>query len=480
MRADFTKLDRAFNPRCIAVIGDSGDFQWLHAHRKFKGKLYSVQVNPMTIETIEKMGIKNYTSLLQIPDPVDLAIVSVNRKVALEVLEDCISKEVASAYFFTSGFSETLTEEGIKFEQLLKEKAEEAGFNLIGPNCMGIFNPKLGVKQVPGQYDNTSGPVGFISQSGTHALNFALDARLQGLTISKSISFGNGTVLDSAEFLDYFGQDEEIKVIGMYLEGVKDGRRFLEVLRKVSTRKPVVIWKGGRTEGGERAIASHTGSLAVPRTVWDATMRQHGAVNVEGMDELIDALKALLYLSPVSGQRVAIAGGSGGQSVAIADSVIEAGLEVPPLTKDSYDELGTFFDIIGGGYGNPIDTGNSNRDQLSRIMDIMIQDANVDNIVMLMGVGMGGSGPRQSQGGSTPQNEIPGGTDSVIALRKKTSKPVLAAVSAPFAPGGVQEARGMIRELQEGGVPAFVSVERAATALRKALDYYSQRDVLKS
>lgn len=480
MRADFEKLDRAFNPRCIAVVGDSGDFQWLHAHRKFKGKLYSVQVNPKTIEVIKEMGVENYTSLLHIPDPVDLAIVSVNRKAALEVLDDCIRKDVGGAYFFTSGFSETLTEEGIKLEGLLKERAEEARFNLIGPNCMGIFNPRLGVKQVRGQYDDTSGQVGFISQSGTHALNFALDARLQGLTINKSISFGNGTVLDSAEFLDYFGQDEEVKVIGMYLEGVREGRRFLEVLREVSVRKPVVIWKGGRTEGGERAIASHTGSMAVPRNIWDATMRQCGAVNIEGMDELIDALKALLYLSPVSGKRVAIAGGSGGQSVAIADSVIEAGLEVPPLTKESYDELEKFFDIIGGGYGNPIDTGNSNRDQLTRIMDIMVKDANVDNIVMLMGVGMGGSGPRQSDGGSASQDKLPGGTDSVIALKKKTSKPVLAAVSAPFAPGGVREAREMIKALQEGGVPAFVSVERAATALRKALDYYSQRDVLKS
>ena len=480
MRADFEKLDRAFNPKCIAVVGDSGDFQWLRAQRKFKGKLYSVQVNPKTIEVIKGMGVENHTSLIHIPEPVDLAIVSVNRKVALEVLEDCIRKDVGGAYFFTSGFSETLTKEGIKLEGLLKEKAEEARFNLIGPNCMGIFNPRLGVKQAQGQYDDTSGPVGFISQSGTHALNFALDARLQGLTISKSISFGNGTVLDSGEFLDYFGQDEEIKVIGMYLEGMREGKRFLEVLKKVSTRKPVVIWKGGRTEGGDRAIASHTGSLAVPRTVWDAIMRQCGAVNVEGMDELIDALKALLYLSPVSGKRVAIAGGSGGQSVAIADCVNEAGLAVPPLTKESYDELEKFFDIIGGGYGNPIDTGNSNREQLMRIMDIMVKDANVDNIVMLMGVGMGGSDPRQRDGGPSHQDKLPGGTDSVIALKKKTSKPVLAAVSAPFAPGGVREAREMIKTLQEGGVPGFVSVERAAMALKKALDYYSQRDVLKS
>jgi len=471
LRADLEKLDRAFNPRCIAIVGDSGRFQWLQGHSNFKGKLYSVQVNPRTIETIEKMGVENHTSLMDIPDPVDLAIVAVNRKVALEVLEDCIRKDVAGAYFFTSGFAETYTEEGIELERLLKEKAEEAKFNLIGPNCMGIFNPKLGVKQGFGQYDGTSGPIGFISQSGTHALNFALEARLQGLNISKSVSFGNGTVLDSAEFLAYFGQDDEIKVIGMYLEGIRDGRRFIDVLKEVSVRKPVVIWKGGRTEGGERAIASHTGSLAVHRTIWDATMTQHGAVNVDGMDELIDALKALLYLSPVYGKRVAIAGGSGGQSVAIADAVMEVGLEVPPLTRESYDELEAFYNIIGGGYGNPIDTGNSNRVQLKRIMNIIELDSNVDNIVILVGVGMGGSGLSQSARDSASQD--PGGPESVIELRKKTSKPVLATVAAPFAPGGVQEARQIIKVLQGGGVPAFISVERAAMALRKAYDYYS-------
>lgn len=480
MRADFAKLDRAFNPKCIAVIGDSGYFQWLRAQLNFKGKLYSVQVNPKTVEAIKKLGVENYASLLDIPDPVDLAIVAVGRRAALSVLDDCIRKEVAAAHFFTAGFSETDTEEGIKLERLLKEKAEEAKFHLIGPNCMGIFNPKLGVKQSMAQYDGICGPLGFISQSGTHAMNFGLEAHLQGLDINKSVSFGNGTVLDCAEYLEYFGQDKDIKIIGMYLEGLRDGRRFLKVLREVSGKKPVVIWKGGRTEGGERAIASHTGSLAVPQAIWDATMRQFGAVNVKGMEELIDALKALLYLSPVRGKRVALTGGSGGQSVAITDAFNEAGLEVPLLTQESYAELVTFFNLIGGGYGNPIDTGNSNRAQLVRIMDIVERDVNVDNIVLLMGLGMGGGPQDQPDGKTPPQDQVPGGADSVIALRKKTAKPVLAAVYSPFSVGGVQEARRVIKKLQDGGVPAFSTIERAATALKHALDYYSFRNRLDS
>jgi len=483
LKADLSKLDRAFNPRCIAVVGDSGDLLWIRAHSHFKGKLYSgklysIQVNPGTADAIRRLGVENYPSLLDVPEPLDLAIVTVNRTASLKVLDDCIRKGVAAAFFYTSGFAETATEEGIALERLLKERAEQAGFHLIGPNCMGIFNPRLGVKQGWAQYDGDSGPLGFISQSGTHALNFALDARLQGLTVNKSVSFGNGTVLDSSEFLYYFGRDPEIKVIGMYLEGVKEGGRFLKVLKEVSKKKPVVIWKGGRTEGGGRAIASHTGSLAMPQSLWKAAMGQCGAVNVGGMEELIDALKALLHLSPVRGRRVAIAGGSGGQSVAITDAVMEAGLEVPPLTRKSYDELGTFFNIIGGGYSNPIDTGNSNREQLTRIMDIIEQDPNIDNILILVGVGMGGSGQKQVGQGAPSRDPLPAGTDSVATLRKKTRKPVLAAVSAPFAPGGVEEARRVIKTLQEGGVPAYVSIDRAATALRKALDYYRSRGTL--
>jgi acyl-CoA synthetase (NDP forming) len=472
LRADFSKLDKAFNPKCMAVVGDSGWFQWLNGHRNFKGKLYSVQVNPKTIEAIKKMGVENYTSLLDIPEPVDFAIVAVGRAVALRVLDDCIRKGVAAAHFFTAGFSETDTEEGIRLERLLKEKAEAAHFHLIGPNCMGIFNPKVGLKQAATQYDGYWGPVGFISQSGTHAINFGLEAHLQGVDINKSVSFGNGTVLDAAEYLDYFGQDEEIKVIAMYLEGLRDGRRFLEVLKRVSARKPVVVWKGGRMEGGGRAIASHTGSLAVPQAIWDAAMRQGGAVTVARMEELIDTLKALLLLSPVKGNRVALTGGSGGQSVAITDAFNEAGLDVPLLTPDSYKELSKFYNLVGGGYVNPIDTGNSNRAELLRIMDIIERDANIDNVVLLMGLGMGGGPQDPNSDSSPPQDRVPGGVDSVIALRKKTSKPVMAAVYSPFSTGGVQEARRVIKKLQDGGVPAFTSVERAATALKNALDYY--------
>ena len=141
MKVDFKKLDRAFNPRCVVVVGDSkkGNFHWLNNESTFTGKLYSVQVNPESIEGIKALGVENYTSILDIPEPVDLAIINLPREMAPRILDDCIQKQVAAVHFFSAGFSETNTEEGIRLEQSIKEKAEQADFHIIGPNCRGIF-----------------------------------------------------------------------------------------------------------------------------------------------------------------------------------------------------------------------------------------------------------------------------------------------------------------------------------------------------
>ncbi len=464
MKVDFSKLDRAFNPKCLVVIGDKkeSNYMWLRSHSSFKGKLYSVQIDPREVEGIKELGVENYPSLMDVPEPVDLAIVAVPRTVAVRILDDCIRKDVAVAHFFTAGFSETDTDEGRRLQRLMTEKAAAANFHLVGPNCMGIFNPSIGLgRSEGGQYTVDAGAVGFISQSGTHAVGFNREAHLQGLEINKSVSFGNGIVLDSADYLEYFGQDSGIKVIGMYIEGVKDGQRFLKVLKEVSARKPVVIWKGGRTEEGERAIASHTGSLAVSQSIWDTAVKQCGAIKVARQEEIIDTLKALVYLKPVTGNRVAITGGSGGQSVAIADVFAEAGLKVPKLSKKSYDELATFFTLIGGGYLNPIDTGNTNRREIGRIMDILERDTNTDNLVLLANARTGPGGPGNTQ------------IDLLTGIRQKSSKPVLAIIPPSFDGEDVRHASELMLKLQSGGVPAFISLERGAFALRKALDYYS-------
>jgi acyl-CoA synthetase (NDP forming) len=464
MKVDFSKLDRAFNPRVMAVIGDKreSNYMWLRAQKSFRGKLYSVQIDPKEIDGIKELGIQNFTSLLDIPGPVDFAIVAVPRSVALRVLADLIRKDVGAAHFFTAGFAESDTDEGRELEKKMTEMARAAGFHLVGPNCMGIYSPGAGVKQNSEQSDAV-GHVGFISQSGNHAVNFVQEAHIQGVDANKVVSYGNGIALDSADYLEYFSADPEIRVIGMYVEGVKDGRRFLKTLSEAASKKPVVVWKGGRSDEGVRAIGSHTGSLAIPQEIWDSAVRQCRAVSVPRMEELIDTLKALLYLPPVKGDTVAAVGGSGGGSVAVSDAFAEAGLKVPPLSQSSYDEFASFWLNIGGGYKNPVDTYNPNRREMKRILDILSRDGNTDNIVALFAArhaGPGGQNPLDMQLGP------------FVGLRQKTIKPVMACITGSSSAETAAASLELMERLQAAGIPAFPGMERGAAALRNARDHY--------
>lgn len=462
MNTDFSKLHRAFNPKCIVVVGDKGetDFSWLKTQSNFKGKLYSVQTNPDHIKRIEAQGYKNYTSLREVPGQIDLAIIAVPRAVSVRILEDCIAKGVAAAHFFTSGFSETGTEEGVRLEESLVDKAKKANFNLIGPNCMGIFNPKIGLRQHQGQYTDICGPVGFISQSGTHAGTFSLEAHFHGVDISKSVSFGNGTVLDSTEYLEYFGQDTDTEYIAMYLEGVRNPRLFLEALKKVASRKPVVIWKGGQTDSGVRAIGSHTGSLAISHAVWSAALRQYGVIGVDNLEELIDTLNGLIHLIPVYGDRVGVAGASGGQSVAVADSFVKVGLKVPRLTQRSYTRLKSFFDLVGGSYGNPIDAGSKNIGQLLRILEILEEDKNIDNLVLAMT-------PRIWTWGYGFKKTF---VSAASEITKQSKKPLMAIIPRYSTAEDIRRTKLITDKLLEVGIPTFPTLERGARALRNVLD----------
>ncbi|MDD5500575.1 MAG: CoA-binding protein [Candidatus Omnitrophica bacterium] len=464
MKVDFTKLDKAFNPQCIAVVGDKGRLQRLHAQSTFKGTLYSVQIGSQSIKAIEALGVKNFTSLLDIPDPVDLAIVAVPRAVVPRILEDCIHKGVAAANFYAAGFAETNTEEGRELEKSLSDRAKQANFHLIGPNGVGIFNPELGLRQNAEQYVGMAGTVGLIAQSGTHAGRFSTEAYIQGVDINKAVSLGNGAVLDSADFLAYFGRQADIKAIGMYVEGIKSGRRFLNVLKEVAARKPVVIWKGGRSEEGRQAGVLHTGAMAISQDIWDAAIRQCGAVNVRNMEELIDTLGALLYLPSVHGNRIGVAGTSGGQSVVISDVFAEAGLSVPLLTQESRDKFAEFFNPVGGSYRNPIDAGVFNRPHLKRILEILAADANVDNIAIV--VWNTGSGIQEAL------QEL----SLVIEVKKRTKKPLVVILPYALLQWEMPQIRQATQNLRDNDIPTFFTLERGARALKNAWDYYRCRN----
>ena len=464
------KLDRAFNPRSVAVVGDKQalGYMWLKGLSCFKGMVYSVQVDPREFPGIAKLGVQNYQSLLDIAGSVDYVIAAVPRAIAPRIVEDCIRKDVGAVCFFTSGFAETDTEEGIRLQKVIAELARKAGLNLIGPNCVGLYNPKIGLRHTVAQSCDHEGSVGFIAQSGTHATLFSLMAQRNGIRISKSVSYGNAAVLDSTDFLEYLGSDEETRIIGIYVEGVADGRAFFRCLRDVAGRKPVVLWKGGGTEAGARAAASHTGALARPGSVWDAVITQCGAIRVDNVDEMIDTIKALLYVRPAKGTRVGLIAMSGGQSVALTDTFAKAGLDVPLLTQRSYDRLATFFNIIGGSYRNPFDISSTflmsenGAANLDRMLDVLNQDPNVDCIVLELL-------PVLRPFSSSPQSSDPI-LDNISAFAERSAKPFIAVATAAYnEPLAAETADTLVQK----GIASYPSFERAAKVLKRLTDHYT-------
>jgi acyl-CoA synthetase (NDP forming) len=467
------RLDRVFNPRSVAVIGDKQalGYMWLRSLSHFKGKVYSVQIDPNELPGIAELGVKNYPNLNDIPGPVDYVIAAVPRTVAPRIVKDCIQKEVGGVCFFTSGFAETNTEEGIRLQKTITELANEAGLLLIGPNCVGVYNPKIGLRHNPIQAYGEGGSVGFIAQSGTHATLFTMVGARHGIKFSKSVSYGNAAVLDSTDYLDYLKADDDTEIIGIYVEAVKDGRRFFRSLREVSTRKHVVIWRGGESEEGARATASHTGALAQSSTVWQALTRQCGAIKVENIDEMIDTVKGLLYIKPSRGNRVGLIAMSGGQSVIIADTFAKAGLKVPLLSKKSYERLAGFFNIIGGSYRNPFDISSSflmsdnALHNLSDMLDVMDKDPNIDNIVLELFTIISPF----SKNKETPDPLL----EIISEFRHNSRKPFMVIVTAAQNERLALEIRDMLMEKE---IPSYPNFEGGARTLKRLVDYYRLRE----
>ena len=470
------RLDRAFNPKTVAVVGDKKamGYMWLHAMQTFTGKLYSVQIDPNEIPGIEEIGVPNYPSLNDIPDEIDYVLCAVPRPVAARIVADCATKKVGAVALFTSGFAETETDEGIAAQKKVTDIARENDLLLIGPNCMGLYNRRLGVRHSGDQPAGDPGNVGFIGQSGTHTINFSLVGSVHGIKCSKTVSFGNAVLLDAPDYLDYFAQDAETEVIAMYIEGVKDGRRLLEALKAAAKRKPVVVWKGGTTTAGGRAVYSHTASLASAPAVWDAAMRQAWAITADNLDETIDVVKALVHCKPTTGRGMGLVAMTGGQSVVITDAFEREGLDVPLLTPASYEKLGEFFNIIGGSYRNPLDAGGTIGmgfvpGNLQKLFDILNEDVNIDAVALEI------SGTFIAR----RMKQNPGLMDAMIEAlathRDSSPKPFVAIAH----PSHVEDVMTEIRhKLLDRGVATFTSFQSAARSLSKAIAYWRFREGL--
>jgi len=315
MPIDQKRLDRVLNPKSVVVVGDKGpNYQWLTNQKEFKGPLYSVQVDENEIKGIEERGFTNFKSLADVPGEIDLLICAVPRQVVPRIVADAVARKIGGIAMYTAGFAETREELGIELQQRIVSMATEEGMPIIGPNCMGIYNRRLGIRFGADMAHADGGNVSFMSQSGSHAGGLTNEGQFAGLEVTRTISMGNAAILNEADYIEYLSNDPDTQYIGIYIEGPRDGRRFFQKLREVTKTKPVVIFKGGATENGASAARTHTTSLATPMALWDAMVKQAGAIPVSTRDELLDTMAALVKNPAPAGKRMALLAGSGGRA----------------------------------------------------------------------------------------------------------------------------------------------------------------------
>jgi acyl-CoA synthetase (NDP forming) len=354
------QLERIFHPKRLAVIGVSAGSMGFGSrtietllHFGYQGEICPVNPKGGTIS-----GLKIYKTVEEIPGDLDLAIIAVPAPLVPAALEACRLKGVIGAEILSAGFKELGTPEGRALEEEIKSISRK-GIRVVGPNCFGIYCPAGGLTILPGlDFSRESGPVAFLAQSGGMAGEFVMNGSSLGLTFSKVVSFGNGVDLRETELLQYLGNDPGTKVICMYIEGVEDGRAFFKVLKEVAATKPVIIYKGGLSPAGSRAVVSHTASLGGSRQIWESMMRQANAVQVNNSLEMAQAALASVLLPERPVRGMAVVGGGGALGVAASDTAEIFGIELPLLTPDTQKKIMAILPKPGSSATNPVDAAN--------------------------------------------------------------------------------------------------------------------------
>ena len=382
---DGIEFEYIFNPRAVALIGASMDngYAYSLANSKLWDKLYFV--NPKYDELAGKVC---YDSILDVPVDIDYVVVAVPATHVPKILTECIKKGVKAAHIFTAGFSETGIPERLTLENEVKDVAK-GKIRVIGPNCMGVYASKSGLSFTwDASFDE--GPVGVVSQSGTFGVEFLNIGKIRNLKFSKVVSYGNAVDLDCPDFLEYLADDPDTKIIALYMEGTKNGRRLKSALAHAASKKPVLALKGGVTEHGSRAASSHTGSLAGSPEIWSSIFRQTGVAQVEDFDELLNASLALTYAPYPSGKGTSIITNSGGFSVLETDASVKAGLEVPQFSQDTLAQLRKLVPIAGTSISNPLDAWpifyniSGEQGNLGDVIKILARDKNIHSIIIHM------------------------------------------------------------------------------------------------
>lgn len=422
---------------------------------------YPGPVYPVNPAHREILGEKVYPDLESVPEPVDLAICTIPARAALETLTRAVKKGIPFVHFFTSGFSE----KGDRaLEEALMEVARSGGTRIVGPNCLGVHCTASRVTFDPFILEDSPGPVAFLSQSGGIANNFTRMARSRRLRLNKAVSYGNQIDLGVEDYLEYFARDEGIRVVAAYIEDIKDGRRFFDIAGRLTQDRPFIVLKGGRTEVGALAAASHTGALAGNRAVWSCLLRQARCIEVETQEQLVDlAMLATAERLP-RGPRVGFVAAGGGTSVLFTDLAVLSGLAVPELDTRTQETIARKIPSVNTSVRNPVDLGAFGFDYriMASGMEALDQDPNIDLIVIYLCLDfllMFRS------------EEIDTGLQAIAAAAGQTEKPVVAVVArnADDNPRLEEIRRSALAAFRGQGLPLYNTLQDGVYSLSRLL-----------
>jgi acyl-CoA synthetase (NDP forming) len=469
-------IETMINPKSVAVVGASNNptgFGYFYTEHLlnygFKGAIY-----PINPKVPEIMGLKSYPSLEQAPGTVEYVICCIALTNALSLLDQCSKKGVKVLNIMSGRGAETGRAEAKQLEIDIKNKAKSYGIRLLGPNCLGVYNPKSGLS-LGYDFPKEPGTVGALLQSGGNSTDTVRFGSLRGLRFSKVISYGNAVDINQNDLLEYFSQDEDTRIVLCYVEGLRgDPRKFMELLRSTSKKKPVIVCKAGRTSAGARQSLSHTASLAGSGKIFEAAVRQAGAIPVKDLDEMVNLAVAFDLFPPIRGKKVALGGGGGGRNVVSADEWEEHGFEVPAMPQEVRDEWKRRGSQIWDWVANPADFSILVPGDPYNITDALLlmgQSSAYDILVATLTEDM----PFAKD---MFLSELNMQVDGFIQAKKKLQKAF--AVIFTDRPIGIKHfddwrwrafAESRARMIEER-IPIFNNINEAATAVRELVAYY--------
>lgn len=473
-------MDAIFKPRSIAVIGAS-DIAGKWGHRMLHRALntgFGGPIYPINKAKKEILGLAAYPDVDCVPGDIDLAVITTPAASVPGILRQCGARGIRGAVVITAGFAEVGTE-GARLEAEIEAAARSGGIRFVGPNCMGIWSASgalnLSFAEIP-----KTGPISFVSQSGTFGVSMSQEAAACGYGISKFVSIGNQADLEVADYLEYLAEDAETGVIALYLEGLKNGERFFRAARKAVARKPVVVYKAGRSGAAERAALSHTASVAGSARVFEHVCRQLGILQVSEAFHLFETAQALAELPPADGNRVAILG-SGGQGVVGTDACSSLGLELPELDEGTSRAISALLPGHAPQAKNPVDFAGSPRTAMeeAEIIERFLKLDYIDGVISNVPVSpqlwepdlvIDRDAPLQPEAVRTA---LEGGR-RYAALPRKYQKPVICLRFVRLENDIMEEL------LNEGGIPVYSTPEQCARAMHALVHYGRVQEEIRS